>query len=126
MKTTDQIRADYELDVLRDTVFHTRTKADTRREAMKYVYDLALASRCDRAFELEVLRDTFFGTRTKAETRSAAVKVAYKTVLATRCRPIACSAPNDSTPAHPDAIVRPKGGDDGPSATATGARPKAA
>ena len=44
-KTSDQLRAEHELDVLRDTVFNTTTKADTIRAAIKYAYDHVLTAR---------------------------------------------------------------------------------
>jgi hypothetical protein len=44
-KTPADKRSDYELDVLRSTVFHTETMADTKRAAIKYAYDRVLADR---------------------------------------------------------------------------------
>jgi hypothetical protein len=45
-KTTDQLRTDYELDVLRTTVFRdARTKADALQAVIKYAYDRVLADR---------------------------------------------------------------------------------
>jgi hypothetical protein len=40
----DERRAEYELDVLAEA-FHTRTKADTIREAVRFAYDQLLAAR---------------------------------------------------------------------------------
>jgi hypothetical protein len=41
----DEIRAAYELEVLQQTVFRVRTKAEARRAAIKFAYDAVLAAR---------------------------------------------------------------------------------
>jgi hypothetical protein len=48
-QTRDDIRTNYELEVLRTTVFHSRTKRETIRAAIKLVYDQVLAERLANA-----------------------------------------------------------------------------
>lgn len=44
-KTRDQVRAEYELEVLRATVFRNTSKAEAIQAAIKYAYDHVLAER---------------------------------------------------------------------------------